>query len=135
MEAGPAKVRFGARPPRNPQTRLITNAQMETVTAKPTWREAVSRGRVAVPLAEWVEYDRRTRHTWWAPPRHGAWAAGIHIRGGFAVLTRPAGPILAHMHHRQPALVPDPHAWIAPGSVGEALARPVELPVGGIGVG
>lgn len=94
---------------------FVINARMETVTEKPTFRDAFATRRCLVVASGWYE--------WSAPktPWHVQLADGgvmgfgglLLRRGGedrFVIMTSAANGDLASIHHRQP-LVLSPDAW------------------------
>ena len=129
---GAERLCFGVRPPWDPRGRLLVNARSETVGRLRTWREAARGRRCAVPMSQWSEWDARTRRRWWVRPHGRAYAAGICTGGGFVVLTLPACPELARVHHRQPALLrANPRDWTHAGGLDEALGELTDRPGGG----
>lgn len=122
----------------------MINARIETAAEKPAFREAFARRRCLLPADGWYEWLRPESAAGpgaRAAPKqpffiHGAdgrtlalaglyelWRDPTRERGDPAawlatatVLTTAAGPALAHIHDRQPLLVPPEHrtAWLDP---------------------
>lgn len=107
---------------------MCTNARIETVSTAPAFRDASRSGRCLVPATAFFEYDqppgwrkgqakRRWEITWPETSPAGPLRvfAGVSARAypadhpdgldSFAIITRPAGPALAALHDRQPAVV------------------------------
>lgn len=91
-------------------------ARRETVLERPTFREAVQRNRVIVPISAFTERSSKTRSV--IPfSREGGWAvAGLDLGDCAVILTKPAEPPVLEHHHREPWHL-DPseaRAWLDP---------------------
>ena len=93
--------------------RLI-NARAETVSKKPTFREAFSVSRCLVPASGWYEWAGKGRpfHVQLTDARVMAFA-GLYFKsdspshaGQFVILTTAAEAELATVHHRSPLVLP-----------------------------
>ena len=125
-------------------TRLI-NARSETVHTKPSFGAAFRSRRCLVPADGWFEWQRTERGK---QPYFLAFADGSPLsfaalwercdKGGdplesFTIITTPAAPGLADIHHRQPAII-DPDQfddWLDPTSPAPWLLDLVREPNGG----
>lgn len=119
---------WGYRPERlieDPKAPSPINARAEKVAASRYFRDAFSRRRCLIPATGWYEWQQTEagkqpyfiRH---ADTDKTLFFAGIYDSTGkgtgksTAIITRPASPGLAHIHHRMP-LVLDPvcfGAWL-----------------------
>ena len=110
-------------------SRLI-NARSETVHQKPSFRAAFRSRRCLVPADGWFEWKRaggvkQPYHLSLADrsPLSFAglwerWEKGGEVLESFTIITTNASPGLAHIHHRQPAII-DPSQfddWLDPAS-------------------
>lgn len=126
---GPAGARrlalatFGLPAPRGG---LLVNARSETAAGKATFREPLRRGRAAVPVDGFYEWEGPAsdrRPTWFHAPGGGALLlAALSVERGdgtaaFAILTESALAPVARLHDRMPVLVPPGslEAWLAEG--------------------
>lgn len=114
---------------------LLINARAETAAQKPTFRDAWSAHRCAVPASgyyEWLHSDDSQRHTGIKYAVSDSenkliWLCGLYrIENGlpvFVILTREPGAELAEIHDRMPLILPAEAAqrWIDP------EVRPEEL--------
>ena len=89
-------------------SRFVTNARLETLDAKPLFRDSA---RCALLADGWYEWQRiGSRKQPWFHHRGGDlfYMAGVYQPGiGCAVVTRGATEPLAEIHHRQPLLLDD----------------------------
>ena len=122
--------------------RPLINARAETVTAKPSFRQAAQRRRAIVPATgyyEWAPGPGRTKtayflhpdddgvlglaglYEWWRTP------AGLEVDGAdggwlcsMTIITRPATDALGAIHDRMPVVVPPGavDAWLNPAPLG-----------------
>lgn len=106
------------------------NARIETAAVKPMFEAAAQKGRCLVPADGFYEWQKQGRGP--SRPflircrdRRPLWMAGLWRRNRLvdgslldtaAILTRPADPTLAAIHHRMPVLLPDRliEAWLLP---------------------
>ena len=98
---------------------LIINARSDTVATKPAFREAVRTRRCIIPASgfyEWSAGDNRTRLPWYITRADGVpmALAGVWQRWGdidtVAVVSTEAGPGMAGIHDREPAIL-EPADW------------------------
>ena len=151
QEVSASLAEFGLRVGQNGK-RLI-NARAETVSEKPTFRDAFSVSRCLVPSSGWYEWAAKGRpfYVQLADARVMAFA-GLYFNSGspsqagqFVILTTAAEPELAKVHQRSPLVLPESNwqSWLCGAEVeAEAclvspLARyfniyPVESAVGDI---
>ncbi|ABI57484.1 protein of unknown function DUF159 [Alkalilimnicola ehrlichii MLHE-1] len=124
-----AALHWGFRPAWAREGPMPINARAEKAATSPYFREAFARRRCLVPADGWFEWQeaeggkqpyfvtQRPRAT--APVLFlaGLWTPGPDgTPGSCAILTEPAAPVLAHIHHRQPVVL-DPEcrwAWLDP---------------------
>lgn len=110
--------------------RLI-NARSETVTQKPTFRQAFQASRCLVPASGWYEWAGKGKpfHVQLTDARVMAFA-GLYFtprqrdqRGHFVILTTAAEGELAAVHHRSPLVLPSTRwqTWLT-GTATEAEA-------------
>jgi putative SOS response-associated peptidase YedK len=117
--------------PRKP----LINARIESVLAKPSFREAFERRRCLVPASGFYEWKREgtSKVPFWIHPVGGGlisfaaiwerWSRpGAEPRHTSAILTMPASPEVAQIHDRMPVVVAamNRDAWLDPGTSGEA---------------
>lgn len=100
---------------------LIINARAETMAQKPTFRDAVNHNRCIIPASgyyEWHTLPNGKRQPYYITLASGApiALAGLHSNwigpegeevDTVATITVPAGPDVAHIHDRMPALLQD----------------------------
>ena len=120
-------------------SRYVTNARLETLDAKPLFRDLA---RCALLADGWYEWQRiGSRKQPWYHHRGGAlfYMAGVNQPGiGCAVVTRGASEPLTEIHHRQPVLLDEQHLylWLNGGQTPEELPtleisfHPVSMRVG-----
>ena len=120
-------------------SRSVTNARLETLDAKPLFRDLA---RCALLTDGWYEWQRiGSKKQPWYHHRGGAlfYLAGVYQSGiGCAVVTQGASEPLVNIHHRQPVLLDDQclHRWLdGEQSCGElptlqVLFHPVAVRVG-----
>ena len=96
-------------------SRFVTDARLETLNAKPLFRDLA---RCAFLTDGWFEWQRigSSKQPWYHH-RGGAlfYMAGVHQSGiGCAVVTQGATVSLAEIHHRQPVLLDEQHldSWL-----------------------
>src|ERR1700722_8515021 len=115
------------------------NAQAETITTKPAFREAFQRRRCILPASgfyEWQKLDAKTKQPYAIVPKDGGtfsfaglwerWndrAAGKTVQSCTIITTHP-NELCAPIHNRMPAILPPERfaQWL-----GEEAARPAEL--------
>ena len=115
-EAGLAK--WGL-PPVSSRHSFLINARMETVTKKPTFRDAFSARRCLIAATGWYEWSA-PRQPWHVHLRDGGLMAfgGLLFTCGkvphFVVMTSAAEGELKTIHHRQPLVLPRSnwHGWL-----------------------
>ncbi len=111
-------------------SRLI-NARSETVHQKPSFRVAFRSRRCLVPADGWFEWKRAggVKQPYFlglagqSPLSFAAlwerWQKGGEVLESFTIITTRASPGLAHIHHRQPAII-DPNQfdeWLDPAAL------------------
>lgn len=102
-------------PPRTSKASFLINARMETVTQKPTFRDAFRLSRCIVPSSGWFEWSA-PKTPWHVQLCDGdvMGFAGLTFRRNddlhFVIMTSAADEKLLEIHHRQP-LVLEPDAW------------------------
>lgn len=97
---------------------LVINARAETIAEKPAFREAVRQRRCLIATDGYYEWTRAKRQgplPWYVARRDGAplvfaaiwqdWARGGAALTGCAIVTAPAGPEIAALHHREPVVL------------------------------
>ena len=110
-------------------TRLIPNARMETITEKPTFREAYRERRCAVPVDgfyEWTKTDGGMGLPVWIHRRDnlpmflaGIWSPRESVNGPkakCAVITCPSNAVIERAHHRMPVNLDEEelNTWLNP---------------------
>ncbi len=126
--------RSGKQPP------LMINARVESIDAKPMFRDALQRKRCLVPADGFFEWKRgrgKPQPIYLHPePRHTIAFAGLWARAktdagdqlSFTIVTGPANPLVAPIHDRMPVVL-DPStyaAWLDPsldGATAHALLQ------------
>ena len=124
--------------------RLI-NARAETIHTKPSYRAAFRSRRYLVPASGWFEWQRtgHGKHPYFLALADGSplsfaalwerWDRGEEFIESFTIVTTVAAPVLADIHHRQPAII-DPERfdeWLDPKSPAPRLLDLVREPNGG----
>lgn len=109
----------------------LVNARVEGVATSPLFRRAFVEGRCVVPADAFYEWQGRGGQPWRVAIRDGRIFGLAAIRGedgGLAILTRPAIPSLAPIHHRMPVMLDGVRSWSAwlDGAEGETLAGLVQ---------
>ena len=123
-------------PPAGEGRSFLINARMETVTEKPTFRDAFATRRCLVVASGWYEWSA-PKTPWHVQLADGGVMAfgGLLLRRGgedrFVIMTSAANGDLASIHHRQPlVLAPDRwRGWLT-GSEEQAGAMCVAAPSG-----
>lgn len=120
----------------------LINARAETIHVKRAFAEAFRERRCLVPANGWFEWQepgpaRQPFHLAFAdgsPLSFAAvwerWETAQEVIESFAILTTPAAPALADIHHRQPAIV-EPKwfsAWLDPSSQAHELLDQLSTP-------
>ena len=106
-------------PPASSKQSFLINARMETVTEKPTFRDAFAAQRCLVAATGWYEWSA-PRQPWHIQLRDGGlmgFGGLLFTRGGkthFVVMTSAAEGELRTIHHRQPLVLPRSswHGWL-----------------------
>ncbi len=116
LDAGRARLelRFGFR---LPDGRLVINARAESAAERPLFRDALARGRIAVPADCFHEWDRdRVRHTFRLPGGKTMLLAGLRSGDAFVILTTAANRSMAPVHDRMPLVLEEAgaQAWLEP---------------------
>lgn len=121
----------------SPRGGLLPNARAETAGQKPTFRDALARGRAAVPadgFYEWEGPPAARRPTWFhrdgeAPLLLAALAVDGKDGPAFTILTTDAIEPVVRLHDRMPVILPPGlvEAWLADGP-----APPLGPPVPGL---
>lgn len=119
----------------------LINARAETAAEKPSFRAAMRRRRCLVPIDGYYEWRRQPdgrKQPYFISPKKGetAFLAGLweswHDRTmdelvtSYTILTAPAGPPVASIHHRMPVVVQpsERDAWLRlPPEQNRALAE------------
>ena len=102
-------------PPAGEGRSFVINARMETVTEKPTFRDAFATRRCLVVASGWYEWSA-PKTPWHVQLADGGVMAfgGLLLRRGgedrFVIMTSAANGDLAAIHHRQPLVLPQ-DAW------------------------
>lgn len=117
----------------NQASKSSINMRLESA-GKSYWRKAFERRRCAIPASWWYEWEKidggkqpfairpgDTEGFFFA----GVWSAAtgvpddhkLHGRQTFAILTQPADPDIADIHHRMPVALTDDgiQEWLSPG--------------------
>jgi putative SOS response-associated peptidase YedK len=115
---------------------LLINARAETIAQKPAFREAARqrRGLIAADgYYEWTRAKGQQPLPWYVARTDGAplvfaaiwqdWERDGVALSGCAIVTAPAGPEIAALHHREPVVLapPDWPLWL--GEAGPGAAR------------
>ncbi len=126
-----AQLRWGLVPSWARDVRMgnrLINARSETVHAKPSFGAAFRSRRCLVPADGWFEWRRTERSkrptSWRSRTDHrcrsllcgSAGTRAATPSSTFTIITTAASPRLAHIHHRQPAII-DPDRfddWLDP---------------------
>nr|WP_281270791.1 SOS response-associated peptidase [Pelagibacterium lacus] len=121
---------------------LLVNARAETMAQKPAFRDAVNHGRCILPASgyyEWHALPNGKKQPYYITLRSGEpmALAGLYTNwtgpegeevDTVATITVPAGPDVAHIHHRMPAILKGSEidAWLDVRGVRFAeAARPI----------
>lgn len=102
-------------PPSGEGRSFLINARMETVTEKPTFRDAFASRRCLVVASGWYEWSAPKR-PWHVQLGDGGvmGMGGLLMRRGnedrFVIMTSAATGELTSIHHRQPLVLP-PDSW------------------------
>ena len=121
-------------PPAGEGRSFLINARMETVTEKPTFRDAFATRRCLVVASGWYEWSA-PKTPWHVQLADGGVMAfgGLLLRRGgedrFVIMTSAANGDLAAIHHRQPLVLPQ-DAWLGwlTGSAAQAESLCVAAP-------
>jgi putative SOS response-associated peptidase YedK len=118
-----------------PRGGLLPNARAETAGEKRTFRDALARGRAAVPVDgfyEWEGPPSARRPSWFHRPEGGPiLLAALSVDGvdgpAFTILTTAAVEPVTRLHDRMPVILPPGQldAWLADGP---PPALPAPLP-------
>ncbi|OOY09946.1 SOS response-associated peptidase [Thioclava sp. F36-7] len=96
---------------------LLINARSETVAEKPAFREAIRSRRCLIPADGFYEWHREgeAKLPFYVSRKDGApmvfgglwqdWEKGGELLTTCAIVTLPAGPTLAPIHHREPLVL------------------------------
>jgi putative SOS response-associated peptidase YedK len=120
LELGAEMAEFGK--PAGPQHKRLINARSETVTQKPTFKEAFIYRRCLVVASGWFEWSA-PRQPWHIQLRDGRVMAmaGLYFdapkgqSAQFVILTTDADGSLQDVHHRCPLVLPASHwsVWLS----------------------
>ncbi|WP_434359880.1 SOS response-associated peptidase [Parasalinivibrio latis] len=114
----------------------LINAQAETVSVKPTFKNAFYHHRCIVPCTGWYEWKaddtgKKQKYLFSDPDNGVVWMAGIFLEGRYLVTltTKPNGQC-EYYHHRMPLLIKQDHltSWLSPNveSAGALLSMEYE---------
>lgn len=112
LELSAQQAEFGLKA--GPEGKRLINARSETVTEKPTFRQAFEMSRCLVPASGWYEWAGKGKpfHVQLTDARVMAFA-GLYFaprqreqRAQFVILTTEATGDLASVHHRSPLVLP-----------------------------
>ena len=111
----PASVHWGIPMSGSRASRFVTNARLETLDAKPLFRDLARCALLTDGGYEWQRIGSKKQP--WYHHRGGRlfYMAGVYQFGvGCAVVTQGATEPLAEIHHRQPVLLDDQclHMWL-----------------------
>ncbi len=125
---------------------LTFNARSEEAASKPVWRDSLRHARGLMPARGWYEWNenewiggqgRRRNHppcflycphapviafaALWSRWERPGWPAVLSC----ALLTKPAAPSIAAIHHRMPVVLKPEHysAWLNPATPPESIPR------------
>lgn len=92
--------------------KLLINARVETVSAKPTFAESFEQRRIILPASgffEWAADAAHTKYLFTPESKLAMYLCGIwridHNRMRFVILTRPADATVSPVHNRMPLMV------------------------------
>lgn len=115
--------------------RPLINARSETVAEKPSFKDAFRRRRCLVPadgFYEWRPRGNRQPFFFHRPAGKGFCFAGLWQPSPgdapeFCIVTGPAGPWMAEVHHRRPLILERSahQAWLDPGAEPKQLLASV----------
>lgn len=122
-------------------SRLI-NARAETVHEKPSFRRAFKTRRCLIPVDGWFEWMNQaggkqpffltsvSEEPLSFAGLWDSWEQQGHSLETFTIITTQACPILAEIHHRQPAIIQcqDMEAWLDPYTPQDSLLELVRNP-------
>ncbi|MEM1245052.1 MAG: SOS response-associated peptidase [Acidobacteriota bacterium] len=143
LSAAPMRWGFGAHARRG-SGKLLINARSESVTEKPSFREAFAERRCLVPADGFFEWRRNGRdrlaYHFHRPDRGVFFFAGLwqaergHDEPGYVVLTTRANDAVAHVHDRMPVILDADRGrtWLAEAPEAELLELLAPLPAVGI---
>lgn len=95
-------------------SKLIINAQAETVSIKPTFQQAFALHRVVIPCSGWYEWsqgtscaENKTKYLFYAADKSPLYMAAIGYPESTRVITLTTAPTQEYLryHHRMPALL------------------------------
>lgn len=102
---------------------LLINARAETIAEKPAFREAARLRRCLIPADGYYEWTREPGQVplpWYVARADGValafaaiwqdWEQDGAALTGCAIVTAPAGPAIAALHHREPVVL-EPADW------------------------
>ena len=119
-------------PPATSKQSFLINARMETVTEKPTFRDAFATSRCIIPASGWYEWSApkspwHIQHSDATPMA----VAGLQFHRGdhryFVIVTSAADGDLQQIHHRAPLVLPQGQweEWLmAPAEQARELCQP-----------
>lgn len=113
---------------------LVINARRETLSERPLFRSALSKGRCAVPIRGFYEFAGRPRARFpvffhWAGELR--WLAGLVVGEGFVLVTEPGVEPVAAWHDREPVVLDDEGTseWLRGGELAMGDARDAHVVV------
>jgi len=131
---------FTSGPPSNGGSALHINARSETMSGRPTFREAVKRHRCLVPADGFYEWEAsghaRLPHYFQLPDRGafffaGLWQPGANDTAGkFVIVTTAPNTLVGRIHHRMPLILAKAavKAWLSDQPLGhtqlDEICRP-----------
>ena len=115
LEPAGFAMRWGFENPVRPG--LLINARSETASTLPLFSESARQRRCILPASsyfEWGPAEAKKKHAFATASGEPCLLGGLYVPppagerlARFVVLTRPAAPNVAHIHHRMPVIIPE----------------------------